>query len=611
VPLPLETRNLLEASTSFFIASAGNALAIAGTFTSNPGAQGVDQTIDILRTPQSFFHAFHREMANNNVLQLRGYNAKHTRLVETRNRIAERQGSGPQAAERQENMLPTSSLWIKSALPPGLDLVQLKTLIDTYRLTWDEPPFTNLQRQVTRTGFAELFLNRADRHKFLFRSPSTRRADANASELPQLQSPLPAWLLQHKSQLVDKGSNLYKPPSLETLLYFDAEVLTPLMHLLRSQSSDITWDAHDRDELQAIHAAARTYGYQLVYHQNASSGSQYLLLTEADATPRHRRHWGTYIWRVGQPQRHIIQVPRPMVEAYTLEYAITLFERLRGHALLIGGAHAEANLDGNADVLDTHHPQTLFNLVHQVILREHQQTAMLVIQCRGFAYHPERPKPSADMLMAFQHGISTATALPPLGLQLFRMLEQDGLNVRFVDGSAETIGYESTGVVQSKYMDATIHQTLVLLWLSPTLRSHYRQQSDNQTQAAQFNALHVPTLVAPLSDYVLGQSRWGRAAQLPVELITQLQHYLSDQDIIRIRQLTRDWADYRFERLLDPNTEQAFLLVFTPTDALSLVANLNPRDLTNTLRADRMHHAAATLAQFVETQAGWLELEEK
>jgi hypothetical protein len=299
-----------------------------------------------------------------------------------------------------------------------------------------------------------------------------------------------------------------------------------------------------------------------------------------------------------------------LLEAYTLEYATTLFERLRGHALLISGAHAEANPDGSSDVLNPRHPQNLFNLVHQVILREHQQTAMLVVQSRGFAYRPDRPQPSADMLMAFYPAMSTATALPPLGLNLFRMLQQDGLHVRFVDGSVETIGYEATSALQSKYMDATINKTFVLLWLSPTLRSHYQQQSDNRTQAAQFNALHLPTLAASLSDYVLGQARWVRATQLPVELITQLRAYLADQDIIRLRQLTGDWPDYRFERLLDPNTEQAFLLVFTPTDALSLVANLNPREFTQTLRADRTQQAAATIARFVETQARWLELEE-
>jgi hypothetical protein len=117
-------------------------------------------------------------------------------------------------------------------------------------------------------------------------------------------------------------------------------------------------------------------------------------------------------------------------------------------------------------------------------------------------------------------------------------------------------------------------------------------------------------LAAHLSDYVLRQGRWGRAAQLPVELITQLRHYIDDQDIIQLRQLTRAWVDYRFERLLDQNTDHAFLLVFTPADALSLVANLNPRDRTQTFRADRTYHAAATIAQFVETQAIWLELEE-
>ncbi len=607
MPLPLETRNILEASTHFFIASASRALAIAGTFTSTSasGAKQADQTIDILRTPQSFFHAFHREMSHNNVLQIRGSNAKNTRRLATRHHTTNRRASERQATK------PQASLWIKSALPPGLDLVYLKALTDTYRLTWDAPPLTNLQRNVTRTGFAELFLNQADTHKFLFRSQSVPQADANPSELPQLQSPLQVWLLQHKAQIASKGSHLYQRPSLEALLYFDAEVLTPLMHLLRSQAPGAAWEARHWDELRAVHAAASTYGYQLIYHPNANAAPQYLLLTEAAASPQQRRHWGTYIWRVGHPQSHMIQVPHPLLEPYTLEYGIALFERLRGHALLISGAHANANPDGSSDVLNTNHPQSLFNLVHQVILREHQQTSMLVVQSRGFAHHPDRPMTSADMLMAFSHGLSTPAALPPLGLQLFRMLKQNGLNVRFVDGSAETAGYEATGVLQSKYMDATVNKTFVLLWLSPTVRSHYRQQSDNRTLAAQFNALRIPTLAENLSDYVLGQARWGQTEPLPTNLKTQLRHYIAGQDIIQLRQLTRSWADYRFERLLDQNTAQAFLLVFTPANALSLVANLNPRDLTYTLHSSRTPQAASAIARFVDQQAIWLELEEE
>jgi hypothetical protein len=609
VPLPLETRHLLEASTSFFMASTSRALAIAGTFTSFARTQPRDPTTDILRTPQSFFHAFHREMARNNVLQIRGYHAKNASVLEPHNRTRQDQETTRHAREPLSDMPRTSSLWIKSALPPGLDLGRLKTFIDAYHLTWDEPPFTNLQRNATRTGFAELFLNPADVHQLLFRSQATHQEKTLSFELPQLQSPLPAWLLQHKAQFAVKGSNVYQPPSLGVLLYFDEEVLTPLLHLLQSQSSDTAWLTQYQDELRAIHAAAQTYGYQLVYQPGAHANDPYLLLTEIADMPHQRRHWGTFVWRIRQPHRHIVQVPHAMMEPDTLAYGLTLFERLRGHALLVSGAHAEANLDGSSDVLNTRHPQNLFNLVHQVTLREHPQNTMLVIQSRGFAYHLDRPQPSADILMAFHHGMSPPKTLPTLGLQLFHTLQQDGLDVRLVDGSVDTTGYGPTGVLQSKYMDATSNKTFVILWLSPTVRSHYRQQSDNRSLAAQFNALQIPTLVDHLSDYIRKQARWGHAGDLPVGLKHQLRNYIADQDIIRLHQLTQHWADHRFERLLDQNTDQAFLLVFTPSDTLALVANLNPREITQTLRADRTRRTAMSIAQFVDTQALWLELE--
>ncbi len=602
LPLPLEVRHLLEASTHFFMGNAGRALAIAGTF----DTERTDQAADILRSPQSFFHAFHREMARHNVLQIRGYNAVMKRRIGSLDR-----SHGGARADR-DAAPPTSSLWVKSALPPGLDLAHLKALTDTYELTWDVPPFTNLQREVTRTGFAELFLNQTDAHKLLFRSQSMRLADHNPSELPQLHHKLPAWLLQHyKPRIAAKGSNLYQPPSLEALLYFDADVLTPLINVLQSREQGTAWEAREWDELRAIHAAARTYGYQLAYISDMHAEPQFLVLTEAAETPRPKHYWGTYIWRVDAAQHHIVQIPHPIFEPYTLEYGIALFKRLHGHALLISGAHAKANSDGSSDVLNADYSQSLFNLVHQVIFRESQQAAMLAAQIRGFAYRPDRPRTDADMLMAFHRGLSSPANLTPLGTELLRTLTQDGLKVRFVNGSAETAGYESTGVLQSRYLDATVNKTLVLLWLSPTIRSYYRQQSGNRSLAAQLNALRIPTLEDDLSDYVFKQTRWGETAMLPAGLRAQLQAYIADQDIIQLRQVLRAWPNYRFERLLDHSTDQAFLLVFGPQNALSLVANLNPRELDQSFHANRTRRAVSTIAQFVDTQAMWLELEEQ
>ena len=602
-PRPLESQNLLEASASFFTASAARALAIAGPRTTLPGAQHIDQTIDILRTPQSFFHAFHREMARNNVLQIRGYSDGGMQRIKTRRRRARLAETSSQGQTPQ-----TSSLWIKSALPPGLNLMHLQTLMDAPRLTWDEPPFANAQRDAMRTGFAELFLTLADSHHLLFRSQSTAPDQHHSFELPQLSTPLPAWLLQLQAQFASEGSGLYRPPSLDALLYFDNEILTPLLRLLQTPAAGGAWAAPRRDALRAIHAAARAYGYQLIYHESAKGDAQYLVLTEIANAPQDRRHWGSYVWRLGTPRHYVVQVPRPLLEAETLTYGATLFERLRAHALLISGAHANVNLDGRADPLNAQQPQSLFNLAHQVILREHQHTDMLVIQSRGFAYHPDRPRPQADMLLAFHSGANTLDTLPPLGRQFVRLLWRDGLNARFVDGTEETIGYGAASAAQSKYMDATSHKDFALLWLSPSVRARYRRQSENRSLAAQFHALQVATLSETLSDYMLKQTPWGDAAMLPEALTTQLRQYLADQDIVRLRHLTRAWPAYRFERLLDPNTDQAFLLVYAPTEALALVANLNSWELAKTFRTGRMG-AAATIARFVDTRALWLELD--
>jgi hypothetical protein len=63
-----------------------------------------------------------------------------------------------------------SGLWVKLALPPSINLATLKNLIGSYRIEWGRTPFTNIQRDTTWSGFAELLLNRADRRTLLARS---------------------------------------------------------------------------------------------------------------------------------------------------------------------------------------------------------------------------------------------------------------------------------------------------------------------------------------------------------------------------------------------------------------------------------------------------------
>ena len=90
------------------------------------------------------------------------------------------------------------------------------------------------------------------------------------------------------------------------------------------------------------------------------------------------RGWGTYVFRFGTPGSHVIQVPRPLYERNAYEFAITLFDRMTATGLFLAGAHPAANVDGSADIIRLSNKVNMFNLVHQVCLREWGPRPMMV-----------------------------------------------------------------------------------------------------------------------------------------------------------------------------------------------------------------------------------------
>ncbi|MFQ5696165.1 MAG: hypothetical protein ACE5HB_09270, partial [Terriglobia bacterium] len=80
------------------------------------------------------------------------------------------------------------------------------------------------------------------------------------------------------------------------------------------------------------------------------------------------------------------EIPRPVYEENTVEFGVSLFQRLRAAALLIAGAHPKSNTDGSADVVLFNNRRSLFNLVNQVFLRETGDAPFVAIQVRALGY---------------------------------------------------------------------------------------------------------------------------------------------------------------------------------------------------------------------------------
>jgi hypothetical protein len=590
VPAPLDEKDTMEAGTSLFLMTNGRALAIAGT-----GREvNRDGSTDVLANRQTFFQGFHQEVARRDAVQVRGYTTETLRVLSGARR-------GFPDSELPEW---SSSLWVKSALPQGLDLAVLKRAIDTYRIEWGEAPLANIQRDTVRSRFAELLLSRADLRKLLFTPMLTTQEVELRLQDQRIDGYLQEWLLSGKGKIAEGRTNLYTPPKPEELLFFDREVLVPLLSLARTAYVSGQWSPAGVEELRTIAAAAATLGYQIIRYRHRESGHDYLILTERE---EERRYWGTYVLRLGAANNFIIQVPRPLFEINTFEYGVSTFERLQARALLIGGTHPRANVDGSADLIDLRNKGSLFSLVNQVLLREAHDEPMLAVQCRALGQRSGTLLQTADLLVTFGSGVTPRGALAVLGETLLRSFAEDGLTARFAEGAADTTGYEASGSPQALYLSATQNKGLVILWLSPLLRTSYRQQTENQLQALQFRALGIPTVESDLYRYIAATQRQEESVSRLAALRTQIQQYVETHDVIRLRQLQLRWPDARFARLLDPDSRQAFLLVSTPSGTLFLVANLSLREPQRSVRVPTDAVERDAVLRFIESRASWLE----
>ncbi len=589
VPAPLEERGTLEAGTVLFMRSEAKALAIAGARrNANP-----DGSADVLNSSTTLYDAFHRIATRRDLLQVRGYTGEHARVLA---------GLRREAAQIDVTELP-SRMWVRATLPPSLDLPMIKELVGDFEINWENSPFVNRQRNQTRTGFAELMLNRSNMRQLLGRSILTEHAlPLTISDL-RIDGHLQEWLFESKERIAQRGTQAYIVPELEELLFLDDEVITPLWNVLRDEHTKTGWTAQGLAELQNITASAAIIDYELFQYRHSPSDKNYVILAERDQA-KPRRFWGTYVFRLGSANNYVIQAPRPLFEANSFEYAVALFERLDARVLLIAGAHPRANLDGSSDVIRLSNVHSLFSMVSQALLRETHGNPLMVIQSRALGRRKDT-SPVDNVLISHRNGVKRLAEMNALGKNLLSLLEQDNIGYRFVDGSPQTAGYEVWNEPQALYLNATTNKEFVILWVPPSTRSTYRQQDNNRQEAAKFRSLGIETIEVNLYQFLSRFS--GRPSPYTtLDLQRTVERYLLTGDIVTLRRLQVDWPRHRYQRLIDRDTRQTFLLVLDNKKRLTLVANTTPRQTNDVIFAPQGVLNHTLIQRFIDRRAGFL-----
>ncbi len=594
VPVSLDEWGSLDAGVALYLGLGARALAIGGA----GRRTSLYSTSDVLQNYSTVFRIFHREFAHGGVLQVRGYTEEMVRKLT---------GKRPPVA----SYLPPeieSTLWVRYSLPPALDLAELKKLAGPFRIEWRDSPFPNVLRETSPNGSVELMINRHDAMALMFRVPLGFPTVPVTVRDQGITGYLQDWLFQMKDSFPEMGSNLYVPAQLEQLMYLDQEVVTPLIRTSRAEYKQGEWTKEGLAELRSLSSMALPLGYEIIRYRQKGTGEDFVILSERQDSPK-KRYWGTYVFRLGKANPYQIQVPRPRSEVNSFEYGVALFEQLKARALLIGACHPMTNVDGSSDIVKIENKESMFSLVGQILVREAGQAPMVVAQCRAFAFRPDVPAPTSDVVISLESGKTGRESMDPYTVRLLDTLEKGRLSIGFADGSPSVAGYEAGGILQAMSVDLLENKEFVVLWLSPVLRSYYREQTENRVQDQQCSALGIPTVQEDLYTFIAKDKRPPGLLARPEDLDRELRAYMQTQDVVVLDRIVKNWPENRYVRVVDASSKQSFLVVYPGDHSPALVANLFPWDIKGVAKVKLLQMTRQEVSNYVESRIGWLVVE--
>ncbi|TFZ05030.1 poly-gamma-glutamate biosynthesis protein PgsC/CapC [Ramlibacter rhizophilus] len=558
VPFPLTEPLAFEAATFLLQRMQANGFAAAP-------AQALDddrrRRSSVLNSPQSIFQVFHREMASDQVLQVRSREAPQARLL------------------------------VSGGLPQGLDLPALRDLVGPLEVNFGADAERNLQRETMRGSFSQLSLA----------SSAAQRARLFAGSVPEprreaLPGSIAAMVIgrMEARQLPGPGSEAYRRRGLDELLRIEREVLGPVMRVALQAPGPRLQDALALGALSGAAASARALRLELAL-VSAADGDFIVLQDRA-------QHGGLVVLRVGMSDPYLIEVPRPVRERATLETAARFWSDAQARALVVAGAAADANADGSADVLEAANKQTFFQLAHQVLLRELGDQPAVAVQVRAMSLRAGEPPP-ADAVVAFNRLSNDPNRLDGVAAQLVEDLRRHGIPAIVHAGAPGTAGFGPAGGPQAAYMEQVQNKLFAALWVARDMRAGVQQESV-ETQRRAFEGLGIPVRQAEIGAVLTGARLVGPA--LPEGVRDRAQRYLASGDVVALSALQSAFQG-SLERIEDPAGRGAFLLLKSPGGGLRAVLAL-----AEGLRGGRRTVppgpiSAATAQAFLAARDQWLE----
>jgi hypothetical protein len=582
VPHALDEPRASAVADRLFSAMGARYLAFSGA----RARRSDDGSDDVLLNSQTVFQLFHQSLANNSALQLRSYTRRSARQL-----LGVRQDQ-----QSLDLNVENTSVWVKGKLPEHLSLELLKGLLGSFELNWQTPPTQNRQRDTAINGFVEVYVNDQSLLN-IYSKTAVKQSYTLVKEQQRIDGYLQGFLLEDKLSYAAKNSQAYLLADKYQLLYFDQAILQPVLALI-DQLAGGRWDDGYQSRLNQISREASQFGYQVMLYRHIPSQAEYIIFKETD---NNSRHWGTYVLKLGPSSNYIVEVPMPIIEKNTFEFATSLFQTVDARAILISGTHPLANSDGTSQLTSSTNIDSLFNLFHQSLLQHFSAQSPFAVQIRGF--NPTPDEHASQVVVAhFEYRKPSAQSHPGL-LSLKQTLQQMGLALRHEDPKKLEQRFQARFNAQSRFTKYINDAQYAEIWLPSLLRHQLDRFQEDDMLTKKMAALNVPILETDIKQWLTIQSYTAPLAAELALFKEQLSHFKRSQNINQLYQL---WQDFPFLKVLfDNNSQSYYLAQFDVQQKLQAVANLTPLNDQKQLSVNQ-HERNKIVASFVDNRLGYL-----
>jgi len=203
-------------------------------------------------------------------------------------------------------------------------------------------------------------------------------------------------------------------------------------HQEQADFAEIISSIHTNDLASAAGLAiANNYTLNYYVDRGDDSAMSYLLRENRPI----QKGWGLYAFHVDSTSNIIVEAPHPLYDRRTPSIALDIYRALDARALLIAGAHRNANSDGSADV--AHTSESIFQSVHLALAEEIQSQSgeVIILQIHGFhtSKHDGYPQ------VVFGFGKNAQTAEIGLSQKIKDALAEQGITAGICTGAENNL----------------------------------------------------------------------------------------------------------------------------------------------------------------------------